>query len=132
MPDATSVLFTDPFARFRQWMAEAEASEPVDANAMTVATTTPDGRPSARAILLKGVDARGFVFYTNKESRKSAELAANPHVALLFHWKSLARQIRIEGVVEEVTDAEVRRVLCVPSEDFAAGRLGVRAVAPVG
>jgi pyridoxamine 5'-phosphate oxidase len=73
---------------------------------MTVATTTPDGRPSARAILLKGVDARGFVFYTNKESRKSAELAANPHVALLFHWKSLARQIRIEGVVEEVTDAE--------------------------
>ncbi len=106
MPDATSVLFTDPFARFRQWMAEAEASEPVDANAMTVATTTPDGRPSARAILLKGVDARGFVFYTNKESRKSAELAANPHVALLFHWKSLARQIRIEGVVEEVTDAE--------------------------
>jgi pyridoxamine 5'-phosphate oxidase len=106
MSDATSVLFTDPFARFREWMAEAEAREPVDANAMTVATTTPDGRPSARAILLKGVDARGFVFYTNKESRKSAELAANPHVALLFHWKSLARQIRIEGVVEEVTDAE--------------------------
>jgi pyridoxamine 5'-phosphate oxidase len=106
MPDAPSPFAADPFARFREWMAEAEASEPVDANAMTVATATPDGRPSARAILLKGVDARGFVFYTNKQSRKSADLAANQHVALLFHWKSLARQIRIEGVVEPVTDAE--------------------------
>ena len=106
MPDATSLRITDPFARFREWMAEAEASEPTEANAMTVATATPDGRPSARAILLKGVDERGFVFYTNKTSRKSAELAANRHVALLFHWKSLARQIRIEGVVEPVTDAE--------------------------
>ncbi|MGA3401379.1 MAG: pyridoxamine 5'-phosphate oxidase [Acetobacteraceae bacterium] len=106
MSDATSLLVTDPFARFREWMAEAEASEPTEANAMTVATATPDGRPSARAILLKGVDARGFVFYTNQQSRKSAELAANRHVALLFHWKSLARQIRIEGVVEPVTDAE--------------------------
>ena len=99
-------LVTDPFARFREWMAEAEASEPSDANAMIVATATPDGRPSARAILLKGVDPRGFVFYTNKESRKSDELAANAHVALLFYWKSLARQIRIEGPVEHVTDAE--------------------------
>jgi pyridoxamine 5'-phosphate oxidase len=106
MPDTSSPLVTDPFARFREWMAEAEASEPVDANAMTVATATADGRPSARAILLKGVDPRGFVFYTNKESRKSADLAANQHVALLFHWKSLARQIRIEGAVEPVTDAE--------------------------
>lgn len=106
MPDTTSPLVTDPFARFREWMAEAEASEPVDANAMTVATASPDGRPAARAILLKGVDPRGFVFFTNKESRKSADLAANRHVALLFHWKSLARQIRIEGVVEAVSDAE--------------------------
>jgi pyridoxamine 5'-phosphate oxidase len=99
-------LVTDPFARFREWMAEAEASEPSEANAMIVATATPDGRPSARAILLKGVDSRGFVFYGNKESRKADELAANPQVALLFHWKSLARQIRIEGRVEHVTDAE--------------------------
>ena len=105
MADATP-LVTNPFARFREWMAEAEASEPSDPNAMVVATATPDGRPSARAILLKGVDDRGFVFYTNKESRKSAELAANPHLTLLFHWKSLARQIRIEGPVEDVTDAE--------------------------
>jgi len=106
MPDdSTAPLVTDPFARFRAWFAEADAQEP-DANAMTVATATADGRPSARTILLKGIDDRGFVFYTNKESRKSAELAASPHVALLFHWKSLARQIRIEGTVEPVTDAE--------------------------
>jgi len=95
----------DPFARFHAWMAEAVESEPVDPNAMTVVTATPDGRPSARAILLKGVDDRGFVFYTNKESRKSAELADNPRIFLLFHWKSLARQIRIEGLVEHVTVA---------------------------
>jgi pyridoxamine 5'-phosphate oxidase len=96
----------DPFARFQEWMAEAEASEPSDPNAMTVVTATADGRPSARTILLKGVDRRGFVFYTNKESRKAGELAANPRVFLLFHWKSLGRQIRIEGSVESVTDAE--------------------------
>src|ERR1700742_5053580 len=87
-------------------MARAEQSEPNDPNAMVVATATPDGYPSSRAILLKGVDDRGFVFYTNKESRKADELAANPRVALLFHWKSLRRQIRIEGVVEAVTEAE--------------------------
>jgi pyridoxamine 5'-phosphate oxidase len=106
MPHDADPLVTDPFARFREWFAEAEAQEPVDPNAMTVATATPDGRPSARAILLKGVDARGFVFYTNQQSRKADELAANPHVALLFHWKSLARQVRVEGVAEPVTDAE--------------------------
>jgi pyridoxamine 5'-phosphate oxidase len=99
-------LAKSPFDQFKVWMAEAEKSEPNDPNAMVVATATPDGRPSARAILLKGVDDRGFVFYTNKESRKGDELAANSHVALLFHWKSLRRQIRIEGVVEHVTDAE--------------------------
>ncbi|HBK05810.1 MAG TPA: pyridoxamine 5'-phosphate oxidase [Acetobacteraceae bacterium] len=99
-------LATSPFDQFKAWMAEAEKSEPNDPNAMVVATATPDGRPSLRAILLKGVDERGFVFYTNKESRKGGELAANAHVALLFHWKSLRRQVRIEGVVEHVTDAE--------------------------
>jgi len=96
----------DPFARFHAWMAEAIENEPTDPNAMAVVTATPDGRPSARTILLKGVDDRGFVFYTNKESRKAGELAANPRIFLLFHWKSLARQVRIEGVVEHVTDAE--------------------------
>ena len=105
MPDAVPIV-ADPFARFNLWLAEAEASESTDPNAMIVVTATPDGKPSARAILLKGVDDRGFVFYTNKESRKSAELAANPAVFLLFYWKSLARQIRIEGQAEDVTDAE--------------------------
>jgi pyridoxamine 5'-phosphate oxidase len=105
MPAGES-LAKSPFVQFQDWMAEAEKSEPNDPNAMTVATATSAGRPSLRAILLKGVDDRGFVFYTNKESRKGAELTANPHVALLFYWKSLKRQIRIEGAVESVTDAE--------------------------
>lgn len=103
---ADESLAISPFVQFQSWMADAETSELNDPNAMTVATTTLDGRPSVRILLLKGVDDRGFVFYTNKESRKGDELAANPNVALLFHWKSLRRQIRIEGTVESVTDAE--------------------------
>ena len=99
-------LAISPFEQFQAWMTEAEKSEPNDPNAMAVATSTPDGCPSLRAVLLKGVDQRGFVFYTNKESRKGDELATNPNAALLFHWKSLGRQIRIEGTVEHVTDPE--------------------------
>jgi pyridoxamine 5'-phosphate oxidase len=99
-------LAISPFDQFQTWMSEAEKSEPNDPNAMIVATAAPGGHPSLRTVLLKGVDERGFVFYTNKESRKGIELAANPNVALLFHWKSLRRQIRIEGTVEHVTDAE--------------------------
>ena len=99
-------LDASPFAQFDAWFSEAEKVEVNDPNAMIVVTATPDGRPSARAILLKGVDDSGFVFYTNKESRKAGELAANPHIFLLFHWKSLHRQVRIEGTVEHVTDAE--------------------------
>src|SRR3954471_4031339 len=90
---------TDPFAWFQRWMAEAEASEPSDPNAMTVVTVGSGGRPSARTILLKGVDPRGFVFYTNTHSRKGDELAASSLIALLFYWKSLGRQIRVEGSV---------------------------------
>ena len=105
MPDSAT-LVTDPFARFEAWMNEAWAHEPEDANAMTLATATPDGMPAARIVLLKGADARGFVFYTNRESRKGEELAANTRAALLFHWKPLGRQVRIEGRVEHVTDAE--------------------------
>jgi pyridoxamine 5'-phosphate oxidase len=105
MPDSSSVV-TDPFAKFHEWMTEAWSHEPEDANAMTLATATPGGVPSARIVLLKGADARGFVFYTNVDSRKGEELAANTHAALLFHWKPQARQVRIEGRVESVTDAE--------------------------
>jgi pyridoxamine 5'-phosphate oxidase len=96
----------DPLARFEAWMAEAARSEPTDPNAVCLATATPEGRPSARMVLLKGVDDRGFVFYTNLESRKGEELAANPQAALCFHWKSLQRSVRVEGPVERVSDAE--------------------------
>ncbi len=96
----------DPVALFEAWMAEATRSEPNDPNAVCLATATPDGRPSARMVLLKGVDARGFVFYTNLESRKGGELAANPFAAMCFHWKTLQRSVRVEGPVEQVSAAE--------------------------
>jgi len=96
----------DPFELFETWMAEAEQSEPNDPNAMALATSTLQGAPSLRMILLKGADRRGFVFYTNLESRKGSEIAVNPQAALLFHWKSLRRQIRIEGVLSAVSNAE--------------------------
>lgn len=96
----------DPYALFAAWMAEAEAAEPNDPNAMCLATSTPDGFPSARMVLLKGVDARGFVFFTNHNSRKGGQLFANPRAALNFHWKTLRRAVRVEGDVEEVSAAE--------------------------
>ncbi len=99
-------MSSDPLALFDAWFAEAQASEPNDPNAMAVASVDADGQPSVRMVLLKGHDDRGFVFYTNLESRKGRALTANPRAALLFHWKSLRRQIRIEGAVEPVSDAE--------------------------
>ena len=96
----------DPLARFAQWLADAERSEPNDPNAMALATVGADGAPSVRMVLLKGADARGFVFYTNLGSRKAAELRANPRAALCFHWKTLRRQVRVEGRIEEVGDEE--------------------------
>ncbi|MCX7376379.1 MAG: pyridoxamine 5'-phosphate oxidase [Alphaproteobacteria bacterium] len=95
-----------PFAQFATWLAEAEASEPNDPNAMTLATATPEGRPAARTVLLKGWDEGGFVFYTNLQSRKGGELLSNRQACLLFHWKSRRRQIRIEGPVVDATPAE--------------------------
>lgn len=99
-------LHSDPFEQFRLWFAEAERDEPNDANAMSLATADAQGRPSVRMVLLKGLDARGFVFYTNLNSRKAKQLAANPHAALCLHWKSSRRQVRIEGPVETVTAEE--------------------------
>lgn len=95
---------SEPFALFEAWFAQATAAEP-EANAMALATATPDGAPSVRMVLLKEHGPEGFVFYTNAESRKGREIAANPQAALLFHWKSLERQIRIEGALEEVPPA---------------------------
>lgn len=96
----------DPFALFEEWFAEAKASEPNDPEGMALATTGPDGLPDVRMVLMKGRDARGFVFYTNAESAKGVQLGANMQAALLFHWKSLRRQVRARGPVEAVTEAE--------------------------
>ncbi len=102
---ADAIPDSDPFALFDAWLAEAQATEPNDHNAMALATATADGLPSVRMVLLKGHGPDGFVFYTNAHSRKGGEIRANPHAALLFHWKSLRRQIRIEGPLEEVPPA---------------------------
>ena len=99
-------MTADPFALFSAWFAEAEASEPNDANAMALATVDAGGQPSVRMVLLKGHGPDGFVFYTNRESRKAGDLAAMPRAALLFHWKSLRRQVRIEGLVTLASDAD--------------------------
>ncbi len=96
----------DPMALFRSWFEEAEASEPAEANAVALATADAAGAPSLRMVLLKDADERGFVFYTNSESRKGRELAENPRAALCFHWKSLRRQVRIEGPVALVSESE--------------------------
>jgi len=96
----------EPFRLFAAWLDEATGSEPRDPTAMTLATVDADGLPNARMVLLKGVDERGFVFYTNRTSQKGRELDAHPLAALVFHWKSLNKQVRVRGAVEHVTDAE--------------------------
>ena len=100
---------TDPFALWERWFADAVRSEPADPNAMALATVDADGRPSCRTVLLKALDERGFVFYSNGESRKGRALAAHPRAAVLFHWKSLARQVRAEGEIQPVTADEADR-----------------------
>jgi pyridoxamine 5'-phosphate oxidase len=99
-------LETDPIARFRAAWERARPTEPLDATAVALATADSAGRPSCRMVLLKGVDERGFVFHTNRESAKGDQLAANPHASLCFHWSSIREQVRIDGPVEPVTDAE--------------------------
>jgi pyridoxamine 5'-phosphate oxidase len=96
----------EPFALFAAWLKDATAAEPRDPTAMTLATVDAEGAPDARMVLLKGVDERGFVFYTNTESQKGRELAAHPVAALVFHWKSINRQVRVRGPVETVTAEE--------------------------
>jgi pyridoxamine 5'-phosphate oxidase len=96
----------DPVALFEAWLAEAAAIEPNDPNAVALATVGRDGHPSVRMVLLKSVDSQGFVFFTNLESRKGRQLDENAHAALCFHWKSLRRQVRVEGAVTPVTTEE--------------------------
>ncbi|MCA8179768.1 pyridoxamine 5'-phosphate oxidase [Burkholderia vietnamiensis] len=109
----------DPFVQFDRWFKEALAAKLPEPNTMTVATVGDDGRPSARILLIKAVDERGFVFFTNYESRKGHDLAANPHAALLFYWIELERQVRIEGRIEKTSADESDRY-------FASRPLGSR------
>ena len=117
----TRTMTVDPLSLFDAWLAEAEAAEPNDPNAMSVATVDTAGRPSSRMVLLKGHDDRGFVFYTNHESRKAGELLANRCAALLFHWKSLRRQVRIEGRASIVDPAEADAYFASRGRDSQLG-----------
>lgn len=106
MDDSIITHTDDPIALFNAWYAEAAAQEPVNPDAVALATADADGRPSLRMVLLKGADAQGFVFYTNTESRKGQDLAQRPQAALCFYWKSLLRQVRVEGAVTQVSQIE--------------------------
>lgn len=112
---------TDPFALFDAWYAEARANEINDSNAMALATCDAQGRLGLRMVLLKGHGPDGFVFYTNQESRKAGNLAANPQAALMFHWKSLRRQIRIEGPVSAVSEAQADAYFATRGRDSRLG-----------
>jgi len=112
---------TDPFDIFETWFAEALETELNDSNAMTIATADASGQPSARMVLLRGHDRTGFVFYTNQESRKAQALAENGKAAILFHWKSLRRQIRIEGVLLTVSDETADAYFATRSRDSQLG-----------
>lgn len=135
-PASLSIPHGDPFAQFDAWYREARGTEPNDSNAMALATATPDGLPSVRMVLLKGHGADlgeggGFVFYTNSRSRKGGELLANPHAALLFHWKSLRRQIRIEGPVVRVSEAEADAYFASRARDSQLGAVASDQSAPL-
>jgi pyridoxamine 5'-phosphate oxidase len=130
----TAADFTEadePLALFTSWMEEAKASEPADPNAMSLATVDADGLPNVRMVLLKGLDARGFVFYTTLQSRKGQELAATPKAGLLFHWKSLARQVRVRGPVERVDDAEADAYFATRPKPSQIGAWASRQSAPL-
>lgn len=114
-------MASDPFALFDEWFATARANEPNDPEGMALATADASGQPSVRMVLLKGHDSNGFIFYTNEESAKAEQLASNPRAALLFHWKSLRRQVRIEGKVEQVSDAQADDYFATRARDSKLG-----------
>jgi len=114
-------MATNPFTLFNDWFAEARASEPNDPEAFALATADAEGSPSARMVLLKGHGPDGFIFYTNGDSAKAEQLASNPRAALLFHWKSLRRQVRIEGRVERVPDAQADAYFASRARDSQLG-----------
>jgi pyridoxamine 5'-phosphate oxidase len=112
---------TDPFSLFDSWFSEARATEINDSNAMTIATADADGQPSARMVLLKGHGPDGFIFYTNQQRRKAGDIALNPMAAILFHWKSLRSQIRIEGTLSRVSDAAADAYFATRGRDSQLG-----------
>ena len=136
-PGESAIPVTDPFALFDEWMEHARASEPNDPNAMALATAAPDGAPSVRMVLLKGHGPHvggpggGFTFYTNAESRKGKEIRANDHAALLFHWKSLRRQIRIEGRLNEVDPDTATEYFYSRSRDSQLGAVASAQSSPL-
>jgi pyridoxamine 5'-phosphate oxidase len=121
----------DPIALFHEWLEEAQQSEPNDPNAMALATVDADGLPDVRMVLMKGHDAKGFVFYTNFESAKGRELLAHPKAAALFHWKSLRRQVRVRGPVSEVTDREADAYFATRSRGSRLGAWASRQSRPL-
>ncbi len=131
-PDEIELIHSgDPIAVFDRWFAEARASEPNDANAMALATAGADCAPSVRMVLLKGHGPDGFVFYTNSHSRKGREIAANPQAALLFHWKSLRRQVRIEGPLSQVDEATADAYFASRTRDSQLGAAASDQSAPL-
>ena len=122
---------SDPIAQFAEWFALSKAKEPNDPDAIALATVDADGVPDVRMVLLKGVSAEGFVFYTNLESAKGEELAANPRAALCFHWKSLRRQVRVRGVVTRVSDAEADAYFATRAKDSQIGAWASRQSRPL-
>ncbi len=121
----------EPFRLFAAWLGEATTAEPRDPTAMTLATVDADGLPNARMVLLKGVDERGFVFYTNIDSQKGRELDAHPKAALVFHWKSLNRQVRVRGTVESVTAAEADAYFATRPKQAQIGAWASKQSAPL-
>jgi len=121
LDDGGIVAGHDPFALFQDWLKEAEGTEPSDPNAMALATASPDGIPNVRMVLLKGVDANGFVFYSNAESAKGGELAANPFAAINFHWKTLRKAVRAQGSIARVSDAEADAYFATRPKDSQIG-----------
>ena len=118
---AKRTMASDPFHLFDEWLAEARASEPNDPEAMALATADTEGQPSVRMVLLKGHSPNGFLFYTNEHSAKGEQLAANPSAALLFHWKSLRRQVRVQGDVERVSSADADAYFASRARDSQLG-----------
>lgn len=125
-------LDPDPFAQFRAWLEAAEAAGVRMPNAMTLATASPDGRPSARSVLLRGIDERGFVFFTNYESRKGRQLSENPHAALVFLWKDLDRQVCVTGTVERTSRDESEAYFRTRPRDARLGAWASRQSAVIG